>query len=57
VQFDGVLMLDWPLVGIMSLTQDGSAPHLVMQAKRQLPPSADLNTYMMWKGKGSRAAT
>jgi hypothetical protein len=39
LQFKGVKMLDWPLVAIMSLTSDGSYPHLVLQAKRDMRPA------------------
>jgi hypothetical protein len=42
LQHDGVSMLDWPLVSIVSLTSDGSFPHLAMQAKRQLDSATKL---------------
>lgn len=39
LQIKDVKMLDWPLVAIMSLTSDGSYPHLVLQAKRDMRPA------------------
>lgn len=48
-QFDGPLMLDWPLVAILSLTDDGSPPHLVMQAKREMPSAT--NKAITWYGE------
>lgn len=54
VQFKGVLMLDWPLIAIMSLTSDGSHPHLVLQAKREMP-AANKDT-INWFGEGPPVA-
>lgn len=49
LQYKGPLMLDWPLIGIMSLTADGSTPHLVLQAKREMPSAAD--QHINWFGE------
>lgn len=49
LQYKGVLMLDWPLIGIMSLTADGSTPHLVLQAKREMPSASD--QHINWFGE------
>jgi hypothetical protein len=46
LQFEGALMLDWPLIAIMSLTPDGDTPHLVLQAKREM--QAATGQYMIW---------
>jgi hypothetical protein len=50
LQLEGTEVLDWPLVSITSLTADGSTPHLVLQAKRQMPPVKDLSSVMLWTG-------
>lgn len=51
LQLEGPQILDWPLVAITSLTADGSTPHLVLQAKRQMPPVKELQGVMKWSGE------
>jgi hypothetical protein len=46
-----VLLLDYPLVSMMTLGSDGSYPHLVVIAKRQLPDASLDN--IVWFGKCS----
>jgi hypothetical protein len=54
-QFVGAKFLKWPLVAVMSLTKNGSYPHLALQAKREMT-TADQEV-LYWYGKllqGSR---
>lgn len=58
VQFKGVMMLDWPLVAIMSLTNDGSYPHMALQARRSMPAGDKeaLYWYGEWPAEGRPVA-